>query len=97
MPGVEGTVIIFPAAYREWIARGMPQRVLRNVRAQPTGAFSIMGLPARDYLMVAVTDPNIPDLQNPMVYDSLARAATSVTLIEGDTKSVSLKLAQVVR
>ena len=36
--GVEGTVIIFPAAYREWIARGMPQRVLRNVRAQPTGA-----------------------------------------------------------
>ena len=95
--GVEGTVIIFPAAYREWIARGMPQRVLRNVRAQPTGAFSIMGLPARDYLMVAVTDPNITDLQNPMVYDSLARAATSVTLIEGDTKSVSLKLAQVVR
>jgi hypothetical protein len=95
--GVEGTVIIFPAAYREWIARGMPQRVLRNVRAQPSGAFSLMGLPPRDYLMVAVTDADIPDLQNPTVYDALARAATSVTLIEGDTRSVSLKLAQVVR
>lgn len=95
--GVEGTVIIFPAAYREWIARGMPQRVLRNVRAQPSGAFSIMGVPARDYLMVAVTDADIPDLQNPMVYDALARAATSVTLIEGNTRTMSLKLAQVVR
>ena len=51
-----------------------------------------MGFPARAYLMVAGAA-----LQNPMVYDSLARAATSVTLIEGDTKSVSLKLAQVVR
>jgi hypothetical protein len=95
--GVEGTVIVFPAAYREWITRGMPQRVLRNVRAQASGAFSMMGLPARDYLIVALTDADIPDLQNPAVYDALARAATSVTLIEGDTRSVSLKLAQVVR
>jgi len=95
--GTEGTVIVFPAAYREWIAHGMPPRVLRNVRTQPTGAFSVSGLPARDYLMVAVTDADVPDLQNPTVYEALARAATSVTLIEGDTRTVSLKLAQVVR
>lgn len=95
--GTEGTVIVFPAAYREWIARGMPPRVLRNVRTQPTGAFSVTGLPARDYLIVAVTDADVPDLQNPAVYDALARAATSVTLVEGDTRTMSLKLAQVVR
>lgn len=95
--GTEGTVIVFPAAYREWIGRGMPPRVLRNVRTQPTGAFSVSGLPARDYLIVAVTDAEVPDLQNPAVYDALARAATSVTLVEGETRTVSIKLAQVVR
>lgn len=94
---VEGTVIVFPAAYREWISRGMPARLMRNVRTQAKGAFSIVGLPARDYLIVAVADDQLPDVQNPTVFDALSRAATTVTLSEGDTRTVSLKLAQVVR
>jgi hypothetical protein len=93
----EGTVILFPSNYREWIARGMPQRLTRNIRSQAKGAYTITGVPARDYLIVAVSDEALPDLQNPAVYEALARAATAVTLSEGETRTMSIKLTQVVR
>jgi hypothetical protein len=93
----EASVVLFPANYREWIARGMPQRLMRNLRSQANGTFTLQGLPARDYLILALTDVDVPDLQNPAVYDALARAATTVTLGEGDTRTMSLKVAQVVK
>jgi hypothetical protein len=93
----QGTVIVFPASHREWIAKGMSPRLLRNIRTQAKGTFSISGLPARDYLIVAVGDDHMPDVQNPTVYEALARAATSLTLSEGDTRTLSIKLTQVVR
>ncbi|HUR21635.1 MAG TPA: carboxypeptidase-like regulatory domain-containing protein, partial [Vicinamibacterales bacterium] len=93
----QGTVIVFPASYREWIAKGMSPRLMRNVRTQAKGAFSIPGLPARDYLIVAVPDDQMPDVQNPNVFEALVRAATPLTLSEGDTRTVSIKLTQVVR
>ena len=93
----QGTVIVFPSSYRDWIAKGMSPRLMRNIRTQAKGAFSIPGLPARDYLIVAVADDQIPDVQNPNVFDALARAATTLTLSEGDTRTLSIKLSQVVR
>jgi CBS domain-containing protein len=93
----EAAVVMFPAAYREWIAHGMPQRVLRNVRTQANGSYTLQGLPARDYLIVALADADLPDLQNPAVYEALARAATTITVGDGDTRTIALKLAQVVK
>jgi hypothetical protein len=93
----EGTVVIFPSAYREWIAKGMSPRLMRNIRTQQKGSFSISGLPGRDYLIVALADDQVPDVQNPAVYEALARAATALTLSDGDTRTVSIKIAQVVR
>jgi hypothetical protein len=93
----EGTVVIFPASYREWIAKGMSPRLMRNIRTQQKGAFTINGLPGRDYLIVALADDQVPDVQNPTVYEALARAATPLTLSDGDTRTVSIKIAQVVR
>jgi len=92
-----GTVVVFPAAYREWIARGMVTRLMRNIRTPPEGTFSIGGLPARDYLIVAIVDEQVPDVQNPAVYEALARAATPLTLADGETRTVSIRLTQVVR
>lgn len=93
----EATVIVFPADHREWIAKGMSLRLMRNLRTQAKGAFSIAGLPARDYLIIAVADDQLPDVQNPAAYDALARAATSFSLSEGETRTLSIRLAQVVR
>ena len=91
------TVIVFPAAHREWIARGMASRLTRNVRAQAKGTFTVTGLPARDYLVVALADEDVPDAQDPRVYEALARAATSITISEDGPRTVVLKIAQVVR
>ncbi len=93
----EGSVVVFPAAYKEWITQGMVPRLMRNISTQPDGNFSIAGLLARDYLIVALADEDVPDVQNPSVFDALARAATAVTLTDGDTRNVSLKLKAVVR
>jgi len=91
------TVIIFPAAHREWVARGMAARLTRNVRAQAKGTFTISGLPARDYLVVALADEDVPDAQDPRVYEALARVATSITITDDGPRTVALKIAQVVR
>ena len=91
------TVIVFPAAHREWIARGMVPRLTRNVRAQTKGTFTVTGLPARDYLVVALADEDVPDVQDPRVYEALARAATSITISDAGPRTVTLKIAQVVR
>jgi hypothetical protein len=93
----EGTLLIFPAAHREWISRGMAARSMRNVRTQAAGTFTVTGLPAGDYLVVALAEDDVPDPQDPAVYAALARLATSVTLSEDRPRTVSLKLAQVVR
>jgi len=93
----EGTVVIFPAAYREWISKGMSPRLMRTVRAPQKGAFTINGMPAREYLIVALADEQVPDVQNPGVFEALARAATTLTLADGETRVLSIKMAQVVR
>ena len=93
----EATVFVFPAAHREWIAGGMVSRLMRNVRAQAKGTFTVAGMPAGDYLVVALADDDVPDALDPRVYEALARAATSITISEDGPRTVALKIAQVVR
>ena len=76
---------------------GFERALMRNIRTQQKGSFTINGLPGRDYLIVALADDQVPDVLNPAVYEALARAATSLTLSDGDTRTVSIKIAQVVR
>ena len=90
--GTAASVIIFPAAWREWIAAGMNMQVARLVRTPPAGTFSIAGLPPREYLMVAVENTEAPDIQDPTVYEALARAATTVTVGDGETRTVTMKI-----
>jgi len=41
------SVVIFPAAWREWIAAGMNTQLARVVRTPAAGTFSIAGMPPR--------------------------------------------------
>jgi Carboxypeptidase regulatory-like domain len=95
--GAESSVIIFPSAWREWIAAGMNMQLARLVRTPAAGTFSITGLPPREYLMIAVENIEAPDIQDPMVYEALARAAMTVTVGDGETRTVTLKKVQVQR
>lgn len=88
-------VVAFPAAWREWIAGGMAPQVARVVRSSPKGDFAMPNLPPREYLVVAVSSDAAPDLTDPTVFEALARSATTVTVGEGDTRTVSLRLMEV--
>lgn len=91
------SVVIFPAAWREWITSGMNTQLARVVRTPPAGTFSIAGLPPREYLMLAVDNNEAPDIQDPAVFEALARAATTVSVAEGETKTVTVRIVQVQR
>ena len=99
MTGAPATasVVIFPAAWREWITSGMNAQLARVVRTPDAGTFSIAGMPPREYLMVAVDSAQAPDIQDPAVFEALARAGTSVSVAEGDTRTVTLRITQVQR
>ena len=99
MTGAPATasVVIFPAAWREWITSGMNAQLARVVRTPDAGTFSIAGMPPREYLMVAVDSAQAPDIQDPSVFEALARAGTSVSVAEGDTRTVTLRITQVQR
>ncbi len=91
------SVVMFPAAWREWIAGGMNPQLARMVRTPTAGTFSLAGLAPRDYLLVALENDRAPDITDPTVFEALARVATSVSAIEGDTRTVTLTVTQVQR
>jgi hypothetical protein len=76
----ETAVVMFPADYRTWIDNGMNPRRSRTVRATRPGAFTIGGVPAGEYLLVALDRSAPADLQDPATVEALARVGTRITV-----------------
>lgn len=89
------TVLIFPADYKTWLANGMSQRLMRQVTPGTPGAWGAAGLPPGEYLAVALDSADVADTQDPAWFDALARAATRVTLADGEVKTLDLSVARV--
>jgi protocatechuate 3,4-dioxygenase beta subunit len=96
-PSMSVTVIMFPADYRSWIARGMNNRLLRNLPVPKGGAFTAANVQAGDYIIAALDDADIPDNQDTAFFEALARLGTRVSLKEGDRPSVDLSIVKVRR
>ncbi|MCC7043993.1 MAG: carboxypeptidase regulatory-like domain-containing protein [Acidobacteria bacterium] len=92
---VSGSVVLFPADYREWITTGMGTRRARRVDVAANGTFEIHNLLPGDYLAAAVTSDSPADLQDPAVIDALARIATPVSVPDGQRASLSLSITRV--
>jgi len=96
-PAPPGTaVLLFPQDYRTWIANGMSQRLMRDVTTGSNGAYSMRGLLAGDYL-VAAYGADAPADQDSAFFETLARVATRVSIVEGESKSQDLKVVAVKR
>lgn len=93
-PPAPPSIVIFPAAWREWIEGGMPQTFSRTVRATDTGAFTVAGLPPRDYLAVALPFDAVPPLNDPVAIEALAPLATLVPLAGGGSRSIVLSVVE---
>ena len=90
-PDPSATVLVFPADSGAWMDSGAFPRRLRAVRVDRNGQYQTAGLPAGDYLLVAIPDESSANWQDPKVLQALARLATSITLGDGETRSASLK------
>jgi hypothetical protein len=86
-------VLIFPANPREWVDFGMTPRKLRLARPSLTGVYEVSGLPAGDYLVVAVEAERAVDWQTPAVLKTLAADATRVTLADAEKRSIDLTVS----
>jgi hypothetical protein len=88
------SVIVFPADSQTWSAMWLSPRRFRRVRVEASGAFKISPLPAGSYFLVAVPDDAIGDWQDPSFLEALSRGAAPVTIAEGESKTLDLRIRE---
>lgn len=82
------TVIAFSSDRQYWRAQS---RHIQAARTDASGAFRLRGLPAGDYLLVAVDDVAQGEWFDPAFLEQARAAATRATLAEGEKKTIDLK------
>jgi hypothetical protein len=89
-PAKDYMVIVFPDD-RQRV--GYASRFLRNARGDQEGRYRIQGLPAGEYLAVAVPSSQDIEWNNPDVLEQLRPGATRFSLAEGEKKTVQLMMS----
>jgi hypothetical protein len=82
-------IVAFSTERRFWTPGS---RRVAQARPGNTGAFSITTLPPGEYYLCAVTDVDSNELYDAVFLESLIRAASKVTLADGEQKVQNLKL-----
>ena len=86
------SVLIFPDDETRWI---FPSRFVRSTRGNDQGNFSVRGLPPGvGYLAAAVSYLEEGEAEDPEVLAALRDRATSVSLREGETKTIELRVIE---
>jgi hypothetical protein len=89
-PVVDYTVVIFPDDETKWVG---PSRYIRSARPDQQGMFKVRALPASPrYLAVAVDYLEEGEANDPEFLAEMKDKATTFSLGDGETRSISLKL-----
>jgi hypothetical protein len=83
----DASVVIFPRDPDKWTRRA---RSIAAARPDQQGRFSIVGLPAGQYLAIAVDYLEEGEERDPDLLKEWGRLATSFTLGDGETRTVNL-------
>jgi Carboxypeptidase regulatory-like domain len=89
-PMVDYSVLVYPADKRFVTAFS---RRIQTTRPATDGRFSFRNLPAGEYRLVAVLDPEPGSWLDPSFLDQLDSSATRVSLSEGEKKDQTLRVA----
>jgi len=87
----DAAVLLFNADAQSWNDAGPNSRRFRLARPNATGEFTLTAVPPGDYYVIAVPEDQAADWRAPATLDSLARAATPITIAEGEIRSVVLR------
>jgi protocatechuate 3,4-dioxygenase beta subunit len=91
-PATDGTVIVFANDPTKWAE---DSRFVRSVRPDQQGQYEIKGLPAGEYLAVAVDYVAEGMWNDPEYLEGLRRYAQRVTLTDGDARALTLKVTTI--
>ena len=90
-PATDYDVLVFSADPRHWFGGS---RRTKTARAGSDGRYGIRDLPAGDYLVAALGDYEPAQLGDPKFLERVARSAIKVTVAEGGTARLDLKIAK---
>jgi hypothetical protein len=88
-PVSDYVVIVFPSDPTKW---GDRSRFITTGRPTQQGRYAITGLPAEEYLAIALPNVVGGEFFNPEFLQQLRVQATPLNLAEGETKPLDLKL-----
>ena len=90
-PASECIVVVFPADESYW--RPGARRV-RSTRPASDGAFTVVDLPAGEYLIAALGEVDPDEWQQPDFLRQLVPAAVKVTIADGQTTRQDLRISR---
>jgi hypothetical protein len=82
-------MLVFPVDSKRWKPNS---RYMRAWRAGEDGRFRATGLPPGDYYVIALDKMEPGQNTDPEFLDRIRARATSFSLIEGETKTLELKV-----
>jgi protocatechuate 3,4-dioxygenase beta subunit len=88
-PVVDASVVVFPAETADWTP--FTDRIA-TARPDQNGRFEIDGLPPGRYLAAVVDSLEPGDERNPEALERLRDSATALTLADGETRAMNLRL-----
>jgi hypothetical protein len=89
------SVLLFTSDTQAWVDAGPNSRRFRTARSTATGLFGISDVPPGEYYVLAVPDEQSADWRDPARLDALARMATQISIAEGETKTLGLRVQDV--
>jgi carboxypeptidase family protein len=88
-PATDYWLVIFPADGKRW---GPGSRYLRVGRPDQDGRFKVIGLPPAEYNAIALDKMQPGQNTDPEFLERIRGRASSFTLLEGETRTIDLKL-----
>lgn len=94
-PATDAAVLAFPVERNEWRGYGLTPQRLKSAPLVGTSTFSLNGLQAGDYFLIAVPSTQIHAWQDPAFLEKAAAVATRVSLSWGESRQVDLRVVRV--
>jgi len=85
----------FPLQPSLWTGYGLTPLRIRQSRASGQAGYSIRGLPAGEYFLVALPSANLQAWTNPAILATAARLSTSIRLGWGESQTRDLTLREI--
>jgi hypothetical protein len=77
---------VFPPDSNDWTDYGSQPRRIAAARVDSLGRYELRGLPAGEYLIVAVDEASISGWHSPSLFRAMAAAASRIRLAAGDQR-----------